>query len=178
MRRLLPFFALLPAALAGCRYDPVPQHIIDSLGPEKGTPSATHRPGQPCLVCHSAYVGASPAFAVAGTLFMKNMDGSLGPAAQVAVTVFDSAGKLRKACSNAAGNFFVKADDWADVTFPIAAQAGERSMTSLIGRDGSCASCHKSPDAASLDPTTGAAHNSPGVILVDPMAPGAACGGG
>ena len=178
MRRWLLLFAPLAAIAAGCRYDPVPEHIIDALGPEKGTPSATHRPGQPCLVCHSAYEGASPAFAVAGTLFTKNMDGTLGPAPEVGVTIYDSAGKLRKACSNTAGNFFVKTDDWADITFPLGAQAGERGMSSLIGRDGSCASCHLRPSEKSLDQGTGASRSSPGVILVDPTAPGAACGGG
>src|SRR6187401_2954654 len=126
MRRLLLLLAPLAALGAGCRYDPVPQHIIDDLGPEKGTPSAAHRPGQPCLVCHSTYEGASPAFAVAGTLFTKNTDGTLGPAAKVSVTIFDSSGSLRKACSNDAGNFFVKTDDWADITFPLGAQAGDR----------------------------------------------------
>ena len=172
---------LLAAALpfaAGCRYDPVPQGIIDSLGPEVGTPSATHRPGQPCLVCHSAYEGAAPAFAVAGTVFTQDKDGKLGPAAGLSVNIFDSAAGLRKACTNAAGNFFVSRDDWEDITFPLNAQAGNRGMTSLIGRDGSCGSCHKLPSATSEDPVTGASRTSPGVIIADPTAPGAACGGG
>lgn len=174
--------ALLCAAalpfVVGCRYDPVPQKIIDDLGPEVGEPSATHRPGQPCLVCHSNYEGASPAFAVAGTVFMKNTDGTIGPAAGVNVIISDSASGLRKACTNAAGNFFVQRDDWVDITFPLNAQAGNRGMTSLIGRDGSCASCHKLPNATSEDMVTGAGHISPGGIIADPMAPGAACGGG
>ncbi len=172
---------LLAAALpfaAGCRYDPVPQEIIDSLGPEEGTPSATHRPGQPCNVCHSAYEGASPAFAVAGTVFLKADDGTIGPAAGVNIVISDSAAGLRKACTNTAGNFFVRKDDWVDITFPLTAQAGNRGMTSLIGRDGSCASCHKLPDAASEDPLTGAGHGSPGMILLDPTTLGDACGGG
>lgn len=181
MIRALAF--LLAAALAlpfaaGCRYDPVPQQIIDALGPEVGTPSASHRPGQPCVVCHSAYEGASPAFAVAGTVFTQGADGKLAPAAGLSVTIFDSAAGLRKACTNAAGNFFVSKDDWQDITFPLNAQAGNRGMTSLIGRDGSCASCHKLPDETSEDPVTGASRASPGVILADPKAPGAACGGG
>ncbi len=45
-----------------------------------------------------------------------------------------------------------------------------RAMTSLIGRDGSCASCHKLPTKDSFDPLLGTAHDSAGVILVDPLA--------
>lgn len=176
--RLLLFTIPLVAAVAGCRYDPIPQAIIDDLGPEKGTPSATHRPGQPCLVCHDKYGGAQPAFAVAGTLFAKDKNGTVGPAAQVGVTILDSARSLRKACTNSAGNFFVKSDDWEEITFPLAAVAGDRSMNSLIGRDGSCGSCHLTPTKDSADPNTGAAHDSPGVIIVDPTASGAGCGGG
>ena len=179
MRGLALLFvaAALPFA-AGCRYDPVPQQIIDDLGPEVGAPSATHRPGQPCLVCHSNYEGASPAFAVAGTVFMQAADGTIGPAAGLNVIISDSAAGLRKACTNAAWNFFVQRDDWADITFPLYAQAGDRGMTSLIGRDGSCGSCHKLPTATSENMMTGASHVSPGVIIADPKAMGAACGGG
>mgnify|MGYP006976433805 CR=1 FL=1 len=54
---------------AGCRYDPVPQAIIDSLPPDDGEPGPNHRPGQPCNVCHSKYGGATPVFAVAGTVY-------------------------------------------------------------------------------------------------------------
>lgn len=175
------FALLLAAALpfaAGCRYDPVPQQIIDDLGPEVGTPSATHRPGQPCLVCHSDYEGAKPAFAVAGTIFSRAADGTIAPAAGVNVIISDSAAGLRKACTNAAGNFFVQRDDWLDITFPLNAQADNRAMTSLIGRDGSCASCHKLPNAKSEDPITGADHGSPGMILADRTAASSACPGG
>jgi hypothetical protein len=173
-------FLLATASLfaAGCRYDPVPQQIIDDLGPEQGTPSATHRPGQPCLVCHSNYEGAAPPFAVAGTIFNKKDDGTVVPAVGVKVIISDSAAGLRKACTNAAGNFFVKREDWVDITFPLSAQSGSRGMSSLIGRDGSCASCHKLPDKASEDPVTGAAHGSPGMIFADPLAIGATEGCG
>ena len=46
--------------------------------------------------------------------------------------------------------------------------AAGRPMRSLIGRDGSCASCHKLPDDDSFDPVIGTARDSAGVILVDP----------
>lgn len=164
------FCLLLLAALAcACRYDPVEQQIIDSLGPEKGTPNAEHRPGQPCLVCHDKYGGAQPQMAVGGTVFalddtMKN----ILPAANMRIQVLDSNNATpKRACSNKAGNFWVTADNWGDITFPLSPSAGGVAMQSLIGRDGSCASCHKLPDADSLDPVTGAGRESAGVILVD-----------
>lgn len=174
------WFAALALGLAlgaGCRYDPVPQQIIDELGEEQGTPSADHRPGQPCLVCHSKYGGAQPVFAVAGTAFTKGSDGLLAPAANVAVTIFDSGPSKRPACTKASGNFYIEAVNWDSIVYPLSAQVGDRSMSSLIGRDGSCASCHKLPGEGSTDKVTGAGHDSPGVILADPTAPGASCGG-
>ena len=177
MRAFAFLFATASLCAASCRYDPVPQQIIDDLGPEQGTPSATHRPGQPCLVCHSNYEGAAPAFAVAGTVYDQTDAGAIVPAVGVGVKVFDSASGLRKACTNAAGNFFVKREDWVDVTFPLNAQAGAHGMSSLIGRDGSCASCHKLPDKTSEDPITGAGNGSPGVILASPTDLNAGCGG-
>jgi hypothetical protein len=38
-------------------------------------------------------------------------------------------------------------------------------MQSLVGRDGSCATCHKLPGPDSLDVQTGASRDSAGVIL-------------
>jgi len=177
MRAFAFLFASSILFAAGCRYDPVPQEIIDALGPEQGAPSATHRPGQPCIVCHSNYEGAAPPFAVAGTIFNLK-DGLIVPAVGVKVIISDSVSGLRKACTNAAGNFFVKREDWVDITYPLNAQSGSRGMSSLIGRDASCASCHKLPDETSEDPITGAGHGSPGVIIADPLAEGASEGCG
>jgi hypothetical protein len=175
---LIPLFA---ASIAACSYDPVPASIIDGLGEEKGTPDENHRPGQPCLACHSAYGGAEPRFAVAGTLFSLSPDqSSLVPAPNILVTLLDSAGQPRKSCSNQGGNFMVLADNWEDITFPLGVEvpAAGRPMVSLIGRDGSCGSCHKLPDDDSFDPILGTAHDSVGVILVDPTVTDAMCGGG
>src|SRR6185295_5603712 len=80
--------ALFLAAAAGsCRYDPVPQGIIDDLGPEQGAPSEMHRPGQPCLGCHSAYVGAQPQMAFGGTIYTLDDKGAIVPASGVTVNV-------------------------------------------------------------------------------------------
>lgn len=171
---------LFAGSLLSCRYDPVPQQIIDDLGPEQGAPSETHRPGQPCLACHSAYVGAKPLMAFGGTVYVLDDKGAVSAAKGVTVNVFDSAGTSKRACTNAAGNFFLKKDDWKGVAFPLTVQAGTTAMRSLIGRDASCASCHKAPDPNAdppRDPTTGAGHDSPGIVIVDTADTGA-CGGG
>ena len=134
----------------------------DDDGPE-------HRPGQPCLVCHTGgLTGDSPAFAIAGTIVAsaggRGVNGAL-------VAMVDNAGHFFCAATNRAGNFMVEVDDglsaprqrddgrlkipWApvfpvtvikvsrstcDVGAPLA--LGERTMASLVNRDGSCASCH------------------------------------
>ena len=47
---LIAFFFAALALGAGCRYDPVPQAIIDALPPEEGTPSADITPKVPSRV--------------------------------------------------------------------------------------------------------------------------------
>ncbi|MEZ4302385.1 MAG: hypothetical protein R3B70_46085 [Polyangiaceae bacterium] len=166
---------LLAVALLSCRYDPVPQEVIDSLGPEVGSASDTHRPGEPCVLCHGSYGGVSPQMVIGGTAFTTDDDGNIIGADAVEVTVFDSSGGSRKACTNSAGNFYLEKDEWKEIAFPLTVRAGSRRMRSLIGRDGSCGSCHKipDPDFPERDPDTGAAHDSAGYILVDPADQGA-----
>jgi hypothetical protein len=167
---------------AGCRNDPAVQDIIDSLGEEKGTPSAKHRPGQPCLACHSKYGGAQPEMAVGGTVYSLDlMTKKIAPAKDIRVYVLDSSGNSgtqKKACTNEAGNFWVPMENWADITYPLTPTAGGLTMVSLVGRDGSCASCHKLPDDTSLDPVSGAGRDSAGVIIVDAKNVDPDCGGG
>jgi hypothetical protein len=170
--------AALFGSVASCWNDPAYDRVLDELPEETGEPSALHRPGQPCVACHASYEGAEPALAVGGTIYTSVDGGGVAPLAGVLVVVSDSAGAQRKACSNGAGNFHILADNWADVAFPLTVHAGDRTMRSLIGRDGSCASCHKLPGPTSLDPITGAGRDSPGVILVDPSAVDPTCTGG
>lgn len=182
-RKVCVLAALLTAlaAATSCRHDPAAQDIIDALGDEKGTPSATHRPGQPCLACHDKYGGAQPEMVVAGTVYaLDPMTKKITPAKGIRVTILDSSegGGTRKACSNAAGNFWIEKDNWTDITYPLTPTAGGITMQSLVGRDGSCASCHKLPNDDSTDPVTGAGRDSAGVIIVDPAATDPACGGG
>ena len=113
--------ALLVATLVTCRYDPVPDAIIDGLGDEAGEPSATHRGGQPCLA------------------------------------------------------FWVEKSKWDDVAFPLRVRAGDRRMRSLVGRDGSCGSCHRLPDDGAIDDITGASRSSAGVVVVAESDLGSSC---
>jgi hypothetical protein len=163
------------ATFAACRYDPVPQDLIDELGEEPGEPSELHRGGQPCLACHSVYEGATPRMSVGGTIYYEANDGRILPAPDVLVEITDSRQVQRKACTNAAGNFWVEHEDWRDITFPLTVRAGERRMISIVGRDGSCASCHSLPDETSLDPITGAGRASAGVVVVSESDVGAIC---
>jgi hypothetical protein len=176
MARLLVAVAIGLFA-AGCNTDPLPQAVIDGLPPETGSPGPLHRPGQPCLVCHTSYEGADPPLALGGTLYKLDpmAPGGLAVAPSVLVTITDSTGDQRPACTNAAGNFFIRKEDWPELTYPLKVRTGTKTMNSIIGRDGSCASCHKLPNADR--PGTGAGRDSAGVVLVDDDDIDMTCGG-
>jgi hypothetical protein len=166
----------LGAALGvGCRYDPIPEEKLDKLPPEDPEgPSELHRAGQPCVDCHSEYEGADPLLAIGGTVYEQNPSTfQLIPVEGVFVTLFDAAGASQKACTNAAGNFYVTREDWPDAAFPLTVQVGNRFMRSLIGRDRSCATCHKLASVGrieqdpTIDTSTGAGRDSAGAILVE-----------
>lgn len=174
---LVALSLLLGTLTVGCTHDPVPQAKIDELPEESGDPSAQHRPGQPCVLCHSTYEGAEPELALGGTVYGIGADGKPEAAPNRYVVIIDSAGDFRGICSNDAGNFFVKKEDWSEIAFPLTVQVGESRMRSLIGRDGSCATCHGLPNDDALIPSTGASRDSAGVILVDVSQPDINCGG-
>jgi hypothetical protein len=169
-----PLLALLLAAVgllaaAGCN-DPVLDAQIAALpGEVPGIRTGpTHRAGQPCTDCHSAYGGRSPEFSLAGTVFQK-------PTNKVAVGglivhVVDANGATQDLTSNCAGNFYVTTTQWSP-TWPLFVtledpQAGTSlRMLGKIGRDSSCASCHVDPSG----------ENSPGHVWLtnDPSVPDA-----
>ncbi|HEX4514397.1 MAG TPA: hypothetical protein VH054_12695 [Polyangiaceae bacterium] len=127
--------------VASCSLDPVRDEAARDLGPEEaGVPEGPlHRPDQPCLVCHSD-------MSVAGTIHAA--PDAPAPVANVVVTLTDARGSQTTATTNAAGNFFVETSAWAP-TFPIHASIALGSLDAImsteIGRDGSCASCHVAP---------------------------------
>ncbi|HEX4514458.1 MAG TPA: hypothetical protein VH054_13000 [Polyangiaceae bacterium] len=138
MRSLAPFVI---AIACGC--DPVHGAAVSALpGEVAGVPQGpTHRPGQPCLLCHSD-------FSVAGTVFTDPT--SVTAATNVSVNLTDSQSRTFVATTNEVGNFFVKNDDWQPV-YPmkvsITANGVTTAMTANVGRDGACASCHADPVA-------------------------------
>jgi hypothetical protein len=160
------FLVGLASMSLSCRHDPVEQAAINALPADTSANGPLHRSGQPCLLCHDSYGGATP-FAVAGTVYsLDSMGKTVVPAPRIRVTVVDSnSSDTRYSCTNSAGNFYITS--WDTITFPLSASAGGASMQSLVGRDGSCATCHTLPDATSLNPLTGAGRASAGVILVN-----------
>lgn len=153
MRRLA--LLALVHVLASCT-DPVRQAQIDALGPEAPGQSEgpLHRAGQPCLVCHSSGGPASDhPFAVAGTIY-TTAEGDVG-ATGVGVFFVDESAQRRQVVTNEVGNFFVREEDWSDLTFPFKTGVLRGTtgtlMNSPINREGSCNACHqpKGADARS-----------------------------
>lgn len=156
------FAALLGLAGLACGNRAVDAKI-EALGPEDPgvSPSEYHRPGQPCLLCHGEYGGASPPMSIAGTIFATPAgDGeSPIPAEGALVSVTDSFGRVFQATTNCTGNFFFEKSQ--NPAFPLHAEieckpggglgcsstdfndgCDRQVMTTRISRDGSCAGCH------------------------------------
>lgn len=142
MRSMRILAAALGVALvlgAACA-DPVHDDEVAALGPEAPgvPPGPTHRPGQPCLVCHGGSGPASLQFSIGGTAYETQMvplaDGgapaSSAPLVGASVQLTDSSdlGDASDASSvstatqttttNSVGNFYILESDWAPV-FPI-----------------------------------------------------------
>ncbi len=151
---LLMGLLLFAAGSSSCT-DPVFDAQIEALGDEiPGVdPGPLHRSGQPCVLCHSKYGPASDhEFVVGGTVY-ESADEKTGPAPGVEVLIIDSGGGTPKfnPVTNEKGNFFVRRSDWFKTpSFPMRvalARAGKSvAMASHIGRDGSCAGCHRPPN--------------------------------
>jgi hypothetical protein len=145
VRRILT--AGLVCMVTTCSLEPVRDDAIADLGPEAPgvPPGPLHRRGQPCLVCHDGST-ASPAMSVGGTIYA--VLGGTAPLAGAVVELTAEDGSTFTATTNAAGNFFVDASAWQPV-YPLRAAvvvgALTSTMSTLIGRDGSCATCHVDP---------------------------------
>jgi hypothetical protein len=121
------------------------------------------------VLCHSKKGGKGPAFSLGGTLFFMPPDSAPLPAENYVVRVLDSEGELFDLVSNRCGNFYLEEKTFKPA-FPLNVSTLSRDavdqqklvsnepMVSRIGRDGSCAACHKHP----------ASSFSPGVVFVTP----------
>jgi hypothetical protein len=166
--------AVVAAGLLGALScgDPVHNAEVDALGPEApGVPHGpTHRPGQPCLVCHGGLGPGSPTFVTAGTIYINGYTAGTtvyAPLVGGDVHLVDSTGSVYDAMTNSVGNFYVTPDQWNPV-FPLGAlptEAGAGTpqdisvnaagaaesptpMIDSMGRGGeyaSCAYCHFDP---------------------------------
>ena len=114
--------AALGAAPLGCG-NPAVDSRIEALGEENPNvpPSEFHRPGQPCVLCHSVYEAAEPEITVGGTIFAspaKN-PGELPTAVEGAeISLVDAEGEVKSVTTNCAGNFFLTKEQW-NPSFPL-----------------------------------------------------------
>ncbi len=146
VRHALPAALVVLALLAACS-DPVPDGAISALGDENPTipVGEYHRAGQPCVLCHDSSGPASDKpFAVAGTVFAQPNNAEGVDQATVAMT--DTMGSVFTVKTNCVGNFFVPRGAW-DPAFPIFVRVFKdgttRTMQGQVGRERSCANCHK-----------------------------------
>jgi len=151
MIRAFGFLGVLAiAALTASCTDPVYDAQIQALGDEAPNVPAgdLHRPGQPCVLCHSSTGPASSRqFAMAGTVF-NTLTPPLKGVGGVEILMVDSNGSSPKnpIFTNSAGNFFVDTQDWPELAFPVKVhiykEGLRRPMVSHISREPSCAGCH------------------------------------
>jgi hypothetical protein len=148
--RTLVRLSVVVAALAASTACTDESHDLEvaALGGEApGVPKGpTHRPGQPCLVCHGGLGPASNQFVMAGTVY--EVQGETGGAKGASVQIEDVNGDFYTATTNEVGNFYITTQQWAP-TLPAQVMVfqGQNSqqMVTHIGRDGSCAGCHVQP---------------------------------
>lgn len=152
---------MLATSGLGANCDPVHDDLKASLGDEAPgvREGPLHRPGQPCTVCHDGQIGDPSEFSVAGTVF-QNQNDRVGAEGAV-VTMYSSDGKIYRATTNEAGNFYVSPQEF-DVAYPMKTDVLYKGitvqMTTNIGRDGACNQCHTDP----------AGPTSPGHVYIPP----------
>lgn len=150
--------ALLPLLLAGVAafasgttacVDETHDQQVAALGPDTGPRGPTHRPGQPCLVCHGGDGPAKEVFSFGGTV-VQDQGGNVesDPAVGAVVLIEDIDGRTEGVTTNSAGNFYVTPGEFKPhypAQMTVSSQDGTISqpMLSHVARDGSCADCHK-----------------------------------
>ena len=147
---------------SSCNLDPVHKAGVKNLGDEQSNlyppESEYHRPGEPCTLCHSEAGPADTVFAIGGTIFWgpdrydRRVD-------QAYVRVAGPDHTTRCFVTNCNGNFYVTPDDYKNLKFPLLISVERvnnpggpgptdeksiriRRMSSHVGREGSCATCH------------------------------------
>lgn len=141
-------------------FDPSHADAVEALGPEANgeRPGPSHRPGQPCGVCHGGQ-GPGPELLLAGTVYARQAESA--PAVGVVVKVTDASGATASTTTNRSGNFVLggrggraRPGEAAQPTstgattlvFPIKVEisgdGATQSMKTVINRDRSCATCH------------------------------------
>lgn len=145
--RWLVLFASGAAALAASScVDPVHLDAVEALGPEAAgvDEGPTHRPGQPCTVCHNSSGPGEPNFVAAGTVYDRRGSSTAVPG--VIVRLSDIKGARYEAVTNDVGNFYVPENDFTP-TYPMFVELERdgvtKKMVTRIGRDGGCAVCHR-----------------------------------
>jgi hypothetical protein len=144
----LAVVALFSLASLGANCDPVQDDLKASLGDEVAgvQEGPTHRPGQPCTVCHDGKLGDPNEFSVAGTIFQNETDRVAAEGA--VVTLHSGDGSTFQLTANSAGNFYVEPSQFTAV-YPMKTDVLYKGvtvkMTTNIGRDGACGQCHTDP---------------------------------
>lgn len=147
MTRALRLLVVAILAVVSACYDPVHADEVAALGPEApGVPEGpTHRAGQRCTTCHDGRGPGEPEFSIAGTVY--RVRGQTAPLVDGKVTITDATGRALELTTNSVGNFYIERDKF-DPVYPLKTFVqGEGSfarMTTTIGRDGGCATCHRS----------------------------------
>lgn len=151
-------FVALVSVGSSCNLDPVHKNTVKSLGEERADDyppeSEYHRPGEPCALCHSRKGPADSEFVLAGTVFW-GPDSYSRRVDKAYVRVLDGTKSRRCFVTNCNGNFYVRKEDFSQITFPILVSVERtvdpgkdeatltiRRMSSHIGREASCATCH------------------------------------
>ncbi|MEO7111473.1 MAG: hypothetical protein ABI183_13625 [Polyangiaceae bacterium] len=138
-------FAAFVATALSCSLDPTHDEAQSDLGDEAPgvSPGPDHRPGQPCLICHDGTT--APQWSVAGTV--TGVLGSTAPLHGATVSLTDANLSTFTATSNEVGNFWIESGRWQP-TYPVKVAitygSATATMSTIIGRDGSCAGCHAS----------------------------------
>ncbi len=157
--------ALALAWFSSCTLNPVQNNAEKALGDENPDvpPGPLHRPGQPCVTCHSEAGSASDSpFVLAGTVFYgpDRLQGVPG----AYVSIKDASSNEQCYVTNCAGNFFVRPEQFSKLTFPllVATHKGNRTraMGGHIGREPTCGGCHKNQVEGSRF------FNSPGQVRI------------